>query len=66
MPEYLALNKPLILDMDIGVSENWKLFKQKYEVYVTATGIKEKAKKFKRLESLEFEEVEDKDDPEVL
>ena len=43
MPEYLALNKPLILDMDIGVSENWKRFKQKNEVYVIATGIKEKA-----------------------
>ena len=31
-----------------------------------ATAIKEKAKKVKRLESLEFEEDEDKDDPEVL
>ena len=31
-----------------------------------ATAIKVKAKKVKRVESLEFEEDEDKDDPEVL
>ena len=66
--------------MDIRASENWKKFKQKYEVYVVATSVKEKSKKVQaavlknlmgdeaveKLESLEFAEDDDKDDPEVL
>ena len=38
MAEFLALNKPPVLVMDIRARENWKKFKQKYEVYVVATG----------------------------
>lgn len=42
----LALNKPPILVIDVGACENWKRFKlQKYEVYIVATEIIEKAKK---------------------
>ena len=66
--------------MDIRASENWKKIKKKYEVYVVATGVKEKSKKVQavvlknlmgdkaveKLESLEFTEDDDKDDPEVL
>ena len=57
MAEFLALNTPPVLVMDIRASENWKKFKQKYEVYVVATGVKEKSKKvqaavLKNLESL--------------
>ena len=45
MAEFLALNKPPVLVMDIRASENSKKFKQKYEVYAVATGVKEKWKK---------------------
>lgn len=72
--------RPNRLSFEGNVAENWRRFKQNYEIYIVAAGHSRKTKKEKscillnlagedaveKYNSFTFNEEEDKDDPEIL
>ena len=72
--------RPTQLSFKGNVAENWRRFKQNYEIYIVAAGHGRKSKKeracillnlageeaVERYNSFTYNEDEDKDDPEVL
>ena len=72
--------RPTRLSFEGNVAENWRRFKQNYDIYIVAAGHSRKTKKerscillnlagedaVERYNSFSFEEDEDRDDPDVL
>ncbi|XP_046858591.1 uncharacterized protein K02A2.6-like [Xenia sp. Carnegie-2017] len=75
-----GFSRPTRLSFEGNVAENWRRFKQNYEIYIVAAGHSRKSKKEKscillnlagedaveRYNSFTYNEEEDKDDPEIL